>query len=82
MFTQVENVFPKWSRTFTEFGKFSETDKSLKHELDSSERSNLSHMSCWCCGSMPVSYTRGSWDESFNILNFLSLNSLNSVKNI
>ena len=31
-------VFPKWSRTFIEFGEFSEfreTDKSLKHELGS-----------------------------------------------
>ena len=28
-------VFPKWSRTFTEFSEFRETDKSLKHELGS-----------------------------------------------
>ena len=31
-------VFPKWSRTFIEFSDFSEfreSDKSLKHELDS-----------------------------------------------
>ena len=25
-------VFPKWSRTFTAFGEFKESDKSLKHE--------------------------------------------------
>ena len=28
-------VFPKWSRTFTAFSEFRETDKSLKHELGS-----------------------------------------------
>ena len=28
-------VFPKWSRTFTEFSEFRESDKSLKHELGS-----------------------------------------------
>ena len=28
-------VFPKWSRTFTEFSEFRETDKSVKHELGS-----------------------------------------------
>ena len=27
-------VFPKWSRTFIEFGEFRESDKSLKHELN------------------------------------------------
>ena len=28
-------VFPKWNRTFAEFSEFTETDKSLKHELGS-----------------------------------------------
>ena len=28
-------VFPKWSRTFIEFTEFSESEKSLKHELGS-----------------------------------------------
>ena len=35
---QLNGVFPKWSRPFMEFGKFSEfreSDKSLKHELGS-----------------------------------------------
>ena len=31
----INGVFPKWSRTFTKFTKFRETDKSLKHELGS-----------------------------------------------
>ena len=38
--------FPKWSRIFIEFSDFSEfgeSDKSLKHELGSIERSCLSH---------------------------------------
>ena len=26
-------VYPKWSRTFIEFSKFRESDKSLKNEL-------------------------------------------------
>ena len=30
--------FPKWAGTLIEFGKFSESDKSLKHELRSIER--------------------------------------------
>ena len=37
-------VFPKWSRTFiefSEFSKFRESDKSLKHELGSIKRSCL-----------------------------------------
>ena len=35
---RVDGVLPKWSRTFIEFGEFSEfqeSDKSLKHELGS-----------------------------------------------
>ena len=52
-------VFPKWRRTFAEFSEFRITDKSLKHELGSILRSCLSHVSCWHCGSMLVSYTRG-----------------------
>ena len=34
----LDGVFPKWSRTFIEFSdfnKFSEFDKSMKHELGS-----------------------------------------------
>ena len=48
---------------FTEFGK---SDKSLKHELGSILRSCLSHVSCWCCGSILVSYTRGGWVAGSN----------------
>ena len=39
---EVLGVFPKWSRNFIEFSdfsKFRESDKSLKHEFDSIERS-------------------------------------------
>ena len=31
----INGVFPKWSRTFTEFSEFRETDKSLMHGLGS-----------------------------------------------
>ena len=50
-----------------------EADKSLKHELGSISGSCLSHVSCWCCGSMLVSYTRGGWvagSSPFNVINF------------
>ena len=32
-------VFPKYSRTWSEFSEFSESDKSLKHELGSTSES-------------------------------------------
>ena len=44
---------------FTEFSKFRGFDKSLNHELGLIERSCLSHVSCWHCGSSLVAYTRG-----------------------
>ena len=47
-------AFPKWSRTFIEFSEFREfreSDKSLKHELGCP----VSHVSCWCCGSILAS---------------------------
>ena len=37
-------------------------------------------MSCWCCGSILVSYTRGGRFEPFYCNDKYSLNSLNSVK--
>ena len=46
---------------FTESSEFRVSDKSLKHELGSVYRTCLSHVSCWCCGSILVSYTRGGW---------------------
>ena len=61
-------VFPKLTRTlieFNEFSKFKESDKPLKHELSSIQRSCLSHVSCWCCGSILVSYTGCSRFETF-----------------
>ena len=33
----------------------------------------VSHVSCWRCGSMVVSYTRGGWvtgSNPFNVINF------------
>ena len=79
---QFNGVFPKWSRTFAEFGEFSETDKSMKHELGSIE-DPISHTclpgAVVACRSLTQEVAGSS---SFNILNFLSLNSLNSVKNI
>ena len=44
---------------FIEFTKFRESDKSLKHELESVERFCLSHVACWCCDSILLSNTRG-----------------------
>ena len=41
--------------------EFTEYDKSPKHELGSIYKSGLSHVSCWHCGSILVSYTRGDW---------------------
>ena len=38
---------------------------SLKHELFSIWRSCLSHVSCWCCVSILVYFTRGGRFESF-----------------
>ena len=37
-------VFPKLSRTFSEFSEFRESDKSLKHELGSIYKDPVSHM--------------------------------------
>ena len=48
-----------------DFTEFRESDKSLKHELGSIWRSCLSHVSCWHCGSILVSYTRGTRFTSF-----------------
>ena len=48
-----------------DFTEFRETDKSLKNELCSIQRSCLSHVSCWPCGSILVSYTRGGRFEPF-----------------
>ena len=38
--------------------EFSESDKSLRHELKSIKRSCLSHMSCWPYSSILVSNTK------------------------
>ena len=35
--------------------------KSLKHELGSVKRSCISHVSCWHCGSILFSHTRGGY---------------------
>ena len=50
-------VFPRWNRNSIEFSELRKSDKSLKHELGTIERSCLSHMSCWHCGSIMVSNT-------------------------
>ena len=52
-------------RKFSEFIEFKESDKSLRHELGSTQRSCLSHLSCMCCGSILVSDTRDSRFELF-----------------
>ena len=55
---------------FTEFGKFRESDKSMKHEWESIYRSCLSHVSWWCCGNILVSNTRGARFEPFYHSNY------------
>ena len=63
-----KGVFPKRSRTFIEFNGFNEfrqSDKSVKHELDSILRSCLSHVSFRHCDGMQVSYARGGRFEPF-----------------
>ena len=69
-------------KEFSEFSKFREFDKSLKHELGSIKRSYLSHVSCWHCGSILVLRTRIARFKSSSVMTniFLSLNSLSSVK--
>ena len=70
-------VFPKWSRTFIEFSKFRESDKSLKHPV--------SHM-CLAC-AMVVSWSQAGEEAGsrpFIVMQtniFLSLNS-SSVKHL
>ena len=39
---------------FGEFSKFSESNKSLKHELDVFQRSCVSHVPCWHCDSILI----------------------------
>ena len=43
---------------FSEFSKFRESDKSLKHDLGSILGSSLLPMSCWLSGNIQVSYKR------------------------
>ena len=46
--------------------EFRKSDKSLKHELDSI-KDLVSHMSCWCCGSIFLVFnTRGTGWSPFN----------------
>ena len=58
-------TFSEMSRTFTEFSEFRESDKSLEHELGSIQRSCLSHVSCWHCGNILDSHTRGGRFKPF-----------------
>ena len=59
-YNRLMEFFPKWSRTlieFSEFSKFRESDKSLKHELDSILKIpslTLSRVSRWRCDSILV----------------------------
>ena len=67
---------------FSVFRAFKESDKSLKHELESIQIFCLSHMSCWCYGSNKISNTRGGRFEAFHCNDkiFFVLNSANSMK--
>ena len=46
---------------FSEFSKFRESDKSLKHELGC-----LSHVLCWHCGSILVCYIEVASSSPFD----------------
>ena len=60
--------------------EFSESDRLLKHELESVQRSCISHVSCWCCGSI-LCLIKKRWQvRALLMTNILSLNKLNSVK--
>ena len=48
LWNSLNRVFPKWSRTFSEFSKSRESNKSLKHELSSISRCWVSNVSYWC----------------------------------
>ena len=79
-------VFSKWRKTFIEFSefrKFRESDKSLRHELGSVQGSALSSVSLWDYGIISLNYTGCPGFQSYNLpfdFNFLSLNSANSMK--
>ena len=65
-------------KKFSEFGK---SDKSLKHELGSIERSCLSHVSCWCLvASWSLIQEMAGSNILFKFIIFLPLNSATSMK--
>ena len=59
------NMFAKLYSENKNENEFRESEKSLKHEWRSIYRSCLSQVSCWCCGSILVSYTGGGRFEPF-----------------
>ena len=65
-------VFPKWSRTFSEFSKFRESDELLKHKLGS-----VKYLVCYLCFNDSISV--GSRFETQSIL-FKDILSLNSIR--
>ena len=48
---------------FSEFNEFKESDKSVKHELESIIRSSLLPVSDWHFGSILATNTQGCWFE-------------------
>ena len=57
---------------FTEFSKFRNSHKSLKHAFGSILKSYLSHVSCWCRDSILVSHTRGGWVAGSSLLTIMT----------
>ena len=58
--SQIKGFFSKKEKNSEfSFNEFRESDKSLKHELNSINRSGLSYVSCWRYCSILVSNTRG-----------------------
>ena len=53
---------------FTEFSEFEESDKSLKQWIGLNLKIMSLTVSCWHCGSILVSYTRGGCFEPFTLM--------------
>ena len=56
-----------------------ESDKSLRHELDLIYRSSLLRVSSWMCSIISISYARGCGFKTHFLQNILSMNSLKVI---
>ena len=74
------SIFRETSIEFSDFHEFRKSDKSQKYELISFQRSYLSHVSCWCYGSISSLTQNVAVLSSFNGKYFLTLNLLDLGK--